>query len=556
MYSTCPQCYSQFAITQDDLDFYEKVSPVIAGKKYLIPEPTLCPPCRQQRRMARRNERKLYNRKCNFSGKQIISIYSSDSPYKVYESKIWWSDEIDAKQYGQSFDFSRPFFEQFYELQQQVPRPSLFNKTVENSEYSNHADQLKSCYLIMNGGLCENCMYGNWIVSAKDCVDCSYIEGCELCYETSYSVNCYNCHFSIHCENCSDSTFLYDCKSVQHCTMCVGLRNKEYCILNQQYSKEEYEQKLTALQLHSFNRLQSAKEQFQELLLKAPHRSQFIVNSENCSGENIYNCRNAEQCFYVHNSQDTKYCYNSLGITDGYDVYETGMECELQIETHAMNRSKNVGFSSASYDNSNIWYCDLCHNSQNLFGCIGLKGEKYCILNKQYSKEEYEILVPQIIVHMQATGEWGEFFPIPHAPFSYNETLANEAFPMTKEAVLAKSWLWHEDKLGSTYQGEVVKVPDTSAEATDTFIEKILTCEKCQKHYRLIKQELNFYREHLIPIPHCCIECRHRHRTAETNRITLFSRNCAKCKKTIETTYPPTAPEVIYCEDCYLRHTY
>jgi len=31
---------------------------------------------------------------------------------------------------------------------------------------------------------------------------------------------------------------------------------------------------------------------------------------------------------------------------------------------------------------------------------------KYCILNKQYSKEEYEELVPKIIEHMQKTGEW------------------------------------------------------------------------------------------------------------------------------------------------------
>jgi hypothetical protein len=33
--------------------------------------------------------------------------------------------------------------------------------------------------------------------------------------------------------------------------------------------------------------------------------------------------------------------------------------------------------------------------------------KEYCILNKQYTKEEYEILVPKIIEHMKT-------FPSPH----------------------------------------------------------------------------------------------------------------------------------------------
>jgi hypothetical protein len=40
-------------------------------------------------------------------------------------------------------------------------------------------------------------------------------------------------------------------------------------------------------------------------------------------------------------------------------------------------------------------------NSSNLFGCIGLRGKEYCILNKQYTKEEYEALVPKIIEKMK-----------------------------------------------------------------------------------------------------------------------------------------------------------
>lgn len=553
---SCLQCQTPYEVTAKDLAFYEKVSPVFNGTKYVLPPPKLCPLCRLQRRQARRNERKLYNRKCDLTGNQIISICSPDKPYPVYDTTTWWSDAFDGKKYGRDFDFNRSFFEQFSALQSEVPRLALFGKKNENSEYTNHADQLKNCYLVLNGGLAENCYYMNWIVNCKDSMDCSYSMGCELCYQVSYSNNCYNAKFVSHSDNCHDVTLLFDCKNVSNSIMCAGLRNKEHCILNQQYSKEEYENKAKELLNGTYTNLVTMQKQFTELLLKVPHQALFINNSENCNGQNIDHCKSCNQCFFLIESQDCKYCYNSLGLTDCYDVVETGMECELQIETHACNRTKRSGFCSACYDDSWLWYCDLCHNSQNIFGCVGLKNEQYCILNKQYSKEAYEELVPRIINHMIQTGEWGEFFPISFSPFAYNESLAIEYFPLTKEAVNKQGWQWHEELLGSTYQGELVSIPNDIQTIPENFIEKILTCESCQKHYRIIRQELNLYRRFNIPVPHECIECRHKKRTAENTRITIFGRNCSQCNKPLQTTYPPEAKEIIYCETCFLKITY
>lgn len=556
MPSFCKQCQAPFEVTAEDRGFYEKISPVIAGQKYLLPPPTLCPLCRQQRRQARRNERKLYNRKCSATGKQIISLYDASKPFQVYEGSVWWSDQFDGKQYGREYDFGRSFFAQWQDLQLAVPRIALFTKGNENSDYTNHADHLKDCYLVMNGGLASDCYYGNWIVYAINCIDCSYIENCELCYQTSYSNNCYNTRFVSHCENCSDSSFLYDCKGVKNCLLSVNLRNQQYCILNQQYSKEAYEEKLAAINFGSYREMQELQKQFQALLLQMPHRAQFVTNCEDCVGQNIMNSKNCHSCFYLHNSQDAKYCYNTLNITDAYDVYESGIECEMQIETHACNRSKFVGFCSSSYENSTIWYCDLTHNSKDLFGCIGLKGAQYCILNKQYTKEQYEQLVPQIIAHMQASGEWGEFFPIAASPFAYNETLAQEVFPLSEGEIVALGGKYQADGATGSYQGEVVQLPDQITEVDDTLLEKILTCTSCSKHYRIIRQELSFYREQSLPLPRTCIDCRHRERTKESTLITMKPRPCARCHKVVETTYPESAPEIIYCEECYLSTVY
>jgi len=122
---TCLHCKSSFEITQADLDFYNKISPTFAGEKFQIPTPKLCPDCRQKRRMSFRNERNLYRRTCDASGKQIISMYNPECGYKVYDQKIWRSDSWDPMSYGRDFDFTRSFTEQFGELMKLVPLPNL-----------------------------------------------------------------------------------------------------------------------------------------------------------------------------------------------------------------------------------------------------------------------------------------------------------------------------------------------------------------------------------------------------------------------------------------------
>ena len=72
----CKQCSQVFPIYQEDQDFYDKISPVFHKQTFQIPMPTLCPECRQQRRLAWRNDRKLYKRKCDATGKEIISVFS------------------------------------------------------------------------------------------------------------------------------------------------------------------------------------------------------------------------------------------------------------------------------------------------------------------------------------------------------------------------------------------------------------------------------------------------------------------------------------------------
>ena len=113
----CPECNGDFLVDGGDLEFYKKMAVKIADKEFLIPEPTLCPTCRSQRRLAYRNDRSLYKSKSDLSGVDLITMYNPEYGYTIYEYKEWWSDKWNPFDYGQDFDSNKSFFDQFKELQ-------------------------------------------------------------------------------------------------------------------------------------------------------------------------------------------------------------------------------------------------------------------------------------------------------------------------------------------------------------------------------------------------------------------------------------------------------
>jgi hypothetical protein len=547
----CAQCKSQFEITAEDRRFYESVSPEFNGKKYLIPEPTLCPDCRHQRRLAFRNERNLYHRKSDMSGKQMVAMYSPDKPYKVYTQEEWWSDAWDARDYGMEFDFSRPFFEQFNELFLKVPRIALINKEHENSEYCNFAIGNKNSYLMFGCANCQDSFYCSRVLDSKDLIDCMNVIGSEICYECVDCEKCYNSKWLQACSICHDCEFGFDLRNCRHCFACVGLRGEEYCIGNVQMPKDEYMKTLNSLRKNPANILRRFQEHKKQLIRKSYNGQ----NTENSTGDNIFNAKNCYSCFSVNTIEDCKYICDATHMRSSYDVNNDD-HSELVYEVIGSETNYHCIFHDICWFGSEIMYSSLCFHSKNLFGCVGLRKNEYCILNRKYTKPEYEKLVPKIIEHMKKTGEWGEFFPASISPFGYNETLAADYFPLAKTEAEKLEWKWYEDTESELYKGSVYKIPADIKDVDDEITKSILICEKTKKPYKIIPQELEFCREHGIPIPRQCPDERHRVRMNLRNPRKLFSRACAKCGTGIQTTYSSDRPEKVYCEKCYLKEVY
>jgi hypothetical protein len=549
----CQNCKKDFTIESEDFDFYEKIK---------VPAPTFCPDCRYQRRLTNRNEWIFYTRECGLCKKKMVTIHNPDYQGKVYCQHCWNSDEWNPLDYGADFDFSRPFFDQFNELRLRTPRIAMANRTSVNSEYTNQSEDNKNCYLCVSTGNSENCLYSYWSQYSRDCIDVYAAEKCERGYEL---VNCTKCSRSAYLENCADcmdSYFLKDCRGCVSCFGSYGLRNKSYCWFNEQLTSEEYKRRLRRF-IFTRELIAEARSKLYEIELKYPHKyynGRSVSKSTGDYLEEVKNAKNSFNCRHDENIKHSQDMWFSKDSHDGTEVY-----CELSYETEGCIATRSACIAKTWYT-VDSYYSDLCYHGNNLFGCLSLRKKDYCILNKQYTKEEYNELFLRIVEHMKKTGEWGEFFPASISSFSYNETVAQDYFPLTKSEALRLGYRWYERE-DREYKSDMQadELPQTIGEVDDSILEKTILCKtqlseadknkyyNCTKAFKITKAELDFYRSMGLPLPERCFHDRRQDRLALRNSRKLWHRKCMNpgCTNEFETSYSSDRPEIIYCESCY-----
>ncbi len=574
----CQNCKNDFTIEGEDFNFYQKIK---------IPPPTFCPECRTIRRLSWRNEMSLFKRKCDFPGhdETLISFISPEEKLTVYDSNSWWGDGWDSLSYGREYDFSRSFFEQWKELRDVFPIQCLSNIKATNSDYCNVAEGSKDSYMCSGTWRIEKTFYSNRISETRECSDLYVVHTSELCYEDLFCTDCYHTLYSFNCKSCVDSYFLYDCHGCVNCFGCTNLRNKSYCMWNEQLSKEEYYTRIALYDLKSYKTIQELKEKFKKVYLKSLHRFANQIKIMNSTGDNINGTKNCKMCFDTRDEvQDCKNVHWALRVKDVYDSGPGVGEGEMLYEAFdtGIGNFRNL-FTSVVYSSNDIEYCFNCHGCSSLFGCLGLRSKKYCILNKQYSKEEYEELIPKIkeqmmnLPYIDKKGrvyKYGEFFPAELSTFCYNETQAQDYFPISKEKALEMGYRWRDTR-HNEYKVTIDSkdLPDNLDSVSDSIIQEIIGCENkeknsnyCRGAYKITADELNLYKKLGVPLPHLCFNCRHEDRLNKRNPMKLWHRSCmcekenhdhgGKCQNEFETAYAEDRPEIIYCEACYNKEVY
>ena len=420
-------------------------------------------------------------------------------------------------------------------------------------------------------------------------------------YENVNSKGVYNTKFVYFSDDCLDSSFLFNCVGCSNCFGCVNLRNQKYYIFNVPYSKEEYFEKIKYWDLGSYKIIKEAQEKFMEVYYKTPRRFTFSTNCTNVLGDDMENTKNCQYCFDTrHGVENCKYIYLSgLLLKDSYDVALGGDTSELLYEVSSSTQSQNTFFTSSANNSTNVQYSENIYNGSYLFGCTKMRHKKYCILNKKYSKEEYFVMVKKIKKHMNDMPyidkighiyRYGEFFPPEHSFLAYNESLAHQWFPLTQEQALKKGYIWREHpERNYKITMNPHDVSNHINDVPDSILDEVIGCkhsvdkdgvvydnpcnEQCTTAFKITHDELQFYRNMNIAVPHLCSNCRYYGRLKKRNPQKLWHRSCMcggqnsqngeykntvnhfhstePCTLEFETAISNDRMEIVYCEKCY-----
>ncbi len=565
-WKVCRISWQEFPIYQSDLEFYDKVSPTFdVSEKFAeqffeknsdvtdnfefngrlkakIPTPTLCPEERDRNKTAFINDTSLYKRKCDFSGKPIISIFSPDKPYKVYSTINWWWDLWDATDY--SIKFNTDFDKSFKKLLNNVPIRSLWVMNNENSDYVNVVWDSKNCYMCFASWNLEDCLYMRYWTNSSNCVDGLFVQNSQHCYNCVQVSNCFNLLNSDFCNNCSDSAYLYNCKDCHNCFNCFNLSNKSFCIENVQYSEQEYEKIVLTIK----------KSELTKNILWCQQQM-----SENSFGNSISNCDN---CSFVSNSNnctDSKYLNFKIWSKNSYDSSSFDDHCIFSV---SCPNSYNSWYNFYWRNVKKCRYCSNCISCSNCFGCVWLKNKEYCIYNKQYTKEEYDELVPQIIAQMMRDKQWWEFFSPQLSYYGYNESVAMDLYEMSKLEAKKYGYKWSDYESPMPNIEKMVQWKDLPKqwcriikEKKPEILEKILNywinCEISWKPFRITKQEIVFYVKHNISLPTKHRYVRHKERLQRTSLNHMILTQCKKCWNPILSIHKNNENVNVLCEDCF-----
>ena len=550
----CQNCKNSFIIEPEDFDFYKKID---------VPPPTFCSECRFKRRGLFRNEMILYNNKCAFCDKSVITMYNPKRSYVIYCNDCWISDKWDPYSYFIDYDPSKPFFKQLKELADKVPKSATYVSVSTgvniNSEYTNFAGGNKDGYLIFNSGPNnENCAYSRGLIGSCDAFDVYYADEVQNTYESVSVHKSADISWGQNLSNCINCQFVLNCSGCQNCFGCVNLLYKSYYFFNEQLDKDEWRRRVFEIS-GSYIKTEEMKRKFLDFSLKFPRRSSNNLKVANCVGDYIFESKNCQNCFELSFCEDMKYSHSVKRARDCADMIGHCRNSELLFNGVAVGAgARKVTCSWGVESSQDIEYCFAVRQSQHCIGCVGIKNGNFVILNKKYNKDEYYKIKDNIIKELIGKNIYGDFFPPELSFFAYNETINEVEFPLTKEEALKQGFRW-EDDIQITTGKETIKtkeIPDYIKEVDDSILNEILLCNICQRNYKIIESELQFYRKMVLPIPRKCFYCRHRDRVKRRGSFKFFDRICDNCNKSIKTSYSPDRPEIVYCEECYQKEVF
>ncbi len=588
----CRRTGQEFPIFQWDIDLLDKISPIIWDKKFPIPLPTLSPMARMRRRMMFRNERGLYSRTSSQSGKRLVSVYHSDLVKNIVLQEEIYSNDYNPLDRWQIYNPKQDFFTQYREIQQNIPRPGTININNTNWDYNTFSSDSKNIYLCADTMRCEDALYSTTIKYVKNGIDLLNVWSSDYVYECVSSHHLTKCIQVWYSENCYDCWFVATCKNCTSCFLCTNISDKQNYILNKPASKEDIVEIKKLMRTEEW--LQKLNAQFQALRNTEPRPASMVINSENSVGSVLSNSQNAFFCFDSHDLQNCRYCIVGEFNTDAMDCTIFNPNATQVYEQVCGGYLQKSAFDVVCRQSSETYLSDFLMNCNHMLGCINMQNSDHCILNKQYSKSEREVLAQQIIEQLQQEGKRGEFFDTTLSPFPYNDTVAMDYFPIrsvvwpdgkkevvdaegtgtvyiTQDAFISPAELdlwWERIPIYRRTKNYEINIPEKAKvidakdlpqsidDVTDDICSFVILCEQTGRPYQITQIELNIYRALWISLPRLHHSVRHTQRIRRRAPREFTLRNCSVTGEEMLSVYPADTVYPVYSQRAFEKLLY
>jgi hypothetical protein len=240
-------------------------------------------------------------------------------------------------------------------------------------------------------------------------------------------------------------------------------------------------------------------------------------------------------------------------------LYSGGHSSKLYGTINIGSQSSNVRFSVSSKFCTD---CEFIFNSKNLnncFMCFGLQNKSYCIFNKQYSPEDYFLLIDEIKAEMIKRGEYEDPLSLEFSAQAYNFSMAQLNYPLKNDEIKKLGGYVAQEpetNVGNTSILEADELPQTILEVNDDILNKAICCEITKRPFRIIASELEFYRRMGLPLPtvHPAYRMELQFHLAPDGK--KYDTTCIKCEKPMSSMFDPKSNFVLYCERCYQQEVY
>ena len=497
------------------------------------------------------------------TGAPIITAVHPATGIRVLPDKEWF--EKDFGEINLDVDFEKPFLDQLLELRRKVPSSAGRNfKEVENSIALVSLGDVNSYFVVLSRS--KNSFFSVSALDTESSAEVYNSSSITNSYQIVHSDRVYNSQYVRESRDCINSAFLFDCRNVENCFGATNKRNKSYLWFNEQLTKEEWEKRRAEVDLGSRAEAKKWLDKFDDLVKTAVWPENFNEHNENSTGEYLTKATNCDSVYYADggardefhtswslgNCERNAYASSMSNSQDNYFSCDV-VECNKTRYSYMLMRCQNVEYSTECYD------CEDC------FGCVGLRRKKFCILNKQYTEEDYWNKLDELKCAMLVRGEYGEFLPAKMSPAYFPEG-GSVRYYLADPDTFAKKVNAHDFKadadgaIGSVLSGaenvpDSMTIPDSIDDIDEAWVSKPVQDATYSRRFSLLAPEVSLYKKLRVAPPTSHHVKRVLDLTLTANTGVFEEKICEGCKKKITVSKNARYPDRhIFCKSCYTEY--